>query len=85
MLDATDVTFKIGGKALVSEVSVSFEPGRFHLIIGPNGAGKSTLIKVLARSLRPQSGSIRYDRVDVRDSNEADLAMRRAVLSQAKS
>jgi len=38
---------------------------------------------VLARYLRPQIGRIEYDGVDVAARGEADLARRRAVLSQA--
>jgi iron complex transport system ATP-binding protein len=83
MLEASDITFSVGGKALVSDVTVSFAPGGLHLIIGPNGAGKSTLIKVLARLLRPQAGEVRYEGADVRGASEAELAKRRAVLSQA--
>src|ERR671929_328472 len=83
MLEASDITFRVGGKALLADVSVSFAPGRLHLIIGPNGAGKSTLIKVLARLLRPQSGKVAYEGVDVQHASEAELAKRRAVLSQA--
>jgi iron complex transport system ATP-binding protein len=83
MLEASKITFKVGDKALISDVSVSFAPGKFHLIIGPNGAGKSTLIKVLARLLRPQSGKVEYEGADVRYTSDADLAKRRAVLSQA--
>jgi iron complex transport system ATP-binding protein len=83
MLVATNITYRIGDKELISEISVSFAPGNLHIIIGPNGAGKSTLIKVLARLLRPQTGKIQYDGVDVRHVSEADLAKRRAVLSQA--
>jgi iron complex transport system ATP-binding protein len=83
MLEASGITFRVGGKALISDVSVSFAPGRLHLIIGPNGAGKSTLIKVLARLLRPQAGEVRYEGEDVRRAAESELAKRRAVLSQA--
>ena len=83
MLEASNVTFQIGAKVLLSEVSVSFAPGKLHLVIGPNGAGKSTLIKILARLLRPQTGTVEYEAVDVRHASEAELARRRAVLSQA--
>ena len=83
MLQASNVTFRIGDKALVSDVSLTFPPGQLHLIIAPNGAGKSTLIKVLARLLRPQTGKVEYAGEDVEGTSEADLARRRAVLSQA--
>src|SRR5437868_7044556 len=83
MLRVSNVTFRIGDKALISDVSLTFQPGQLHLIIGPNGAGKSTLIKVLARLLRPLTGKVEYEGVDVDVASEADLARRRAVLSQA--
>jgi iron complex transport system ATP-binding protein len=83
MLEANNITFLAGGRELLSDISVSFEPGKLHLLIGPNGAGKSTLIKILARLLRPQSGTLRYENTDVSHTSEADLAKRRAVLSQA--
>jgi iron complex transport system ATP-binding protein len=83
MIEASDITFSVGGRELLSQISATFEPGKLHLIIGPNGAGKSTFIKVLARSLRPQAGSIRYNGADIKDATEAALAKCRAVLSQA--
>jgi iron complex transport system ATP-binding protein len=83
MLQAGNITFKVGNKALISDVSVEFAPGMLHLVIGPNGAGKSTLIKVLARLLRPNEGIVMYEGHDVLPAKEADLAKRRAVLSQA--
>lgn len=83
MLEARDITFSISGKELLRDISVSFAPGKLHLIIGPNGAGKSTLIKVLARLMRPQTGMVSYEGRDVGSTHEADLAKRRAVLSQA--
>ena len=83
MLEARDITYKVGEKTLVGDASVRFEPGRLHLVIGPNGAGKSTLIKVLARLLRPHAGRVLYEGVDVGRAGELDHAKRRAVLSQA--
>ncbi|HEX8708772.1 MAG TPA: heme ABC transporter ATP-binding protein [Pyrinomonadaceae bacterium] len=83
MLEASNITFRVGDRALLSGVSVSFAPGRLNLIIGPNGAGKSTLIKVLARLLRPQTGKVEYEGADIHQQGEAELAKHRAVLSQA--
>ena len=83
MLEAVDVTFRVGTRDLVSGLSASFEPGALHLIVGPNGAGKSTFLKLLSRLLRPSSGRVLYDGVDVATAREPDLAKHRAVLSQA--
>jgi len=83
MLTASNITFRAGNKPLIADISVSFVPGKLHLIVGPNGAGKSTLVKVLARFLRPQNGTIEYDGADVDHASEAELSKRRAVLSQA--
>ena len=83
MLEARNITFRVGNKTLISEFSATFAPGEMHLIIGPNGAGKSTIIKILARLLRPQTGTIEYEGVDISQTSESDLAKRRAVLSQA--
>jgi len=83
MLVSHNITFRVGNKVLISEISASFAPGGLHLLVGPNGAGKSTLVKVLARLLRPQTGTVEYEGTDVSGASEAELAKRRAVLSQA--
>ena len=83
MLEAKNVTYVVGERELISQLSVSFAPGKLHLIVGPNGAGKSTLIKILSRHLRPQQGAVTYDGRDISSENELALAKRRAVLSQA--
>jgi iron complex transport system ATP-binding protein len=83
LLEAEGITFSVGGRDLVSDVTATFEPGKLHLIIGSNGAGKSTLIKLLAGFLKPSAGIVRYEGAGVAARSEADLAKRRAVLSQA--
>jgi len=83
MLEARNITFRVGQKTLINDFSASFAPGKLHLIIGPNGAGKSTIIKLLSRLIRPQNGNVEYEGIDISETSESDLAKRRAVLSQA--
>ncbi len=83
MLRANNVSFLANGRALVDSISASFDPGRLHLIVGANGAGKSTLIKILTRLMRPHTGSVDYEGRDVSGWSERQLALCRAVLSQA--
>ena len=47
-----------GGLRVMSNVSLSIEPGERRLIIGPNGAGKTTLFNLITGELSPDSGSI---------------------------
>ncbi|MCC6316512.1 MAG: heme ABC transporter ATP-binding protein [Gemmatimonadaceae bacterium] len=82
MLKATDLSFTIDGARLLSDVGVTFEPGKLSLVLGPNGAGKSTLVKVLSGQLAPQRGEVRYADRPLSQWAERDLARVRAVLSQ---
>lgn len=82
MLEAKDITVRIGEKILLDKVSVQFEPGKLNLIIGPNGAGKSTLMKVLSRQMTHYEGKVYYQETDSKKIPDKRLAEMRAVLSQ---
>ena len=41
-------------------ISSRFEAGQSYAVLGPNGSGKSTFLQLLASSLSPSEGSIRY-------------------------
>ena len=58
MLEAKNISFRIGERYLLHPTSVEFEKGKFHVIMGANGAGKSTLLKILAADQPPSSGTI---------------------------
>ncbi|MEA2666964.1 MAG: lipopolysaccharide transport system ATP-binding protein [Candidatus Eremiobacteraeota bacterium] len=48
-------------RQVLSDVTLSIEPGAKFGIIGANGSGKSTLLKVLCRILKPTSGRVHVD------------------------
>lgn len=54
-------------------ISFAVKPGQRVAIVGDNGAGKSTLAKCLLGLYRPASGSVRFDGIDLRDLDPADL------------
>ena len=53
------VSLSRDGHAVLSQVSLSVQPGRIVTIVGPNGAGKSTLVKVALGLVTPDAGQVR--------------------------
>ncbi len=55
------LTVAYGRRTVLSDVSLTVEPGRFVVVAGPNGAGKSTLLRAMAGIVHPRSGSVTLD------------------------
>jgi phosphonate transport system ATP-binding protein len=53
------------GTVAVDEVTLDIQAGERVAVIGPSGAGKTTLFRLLNASLRPTSGRLRLDEVDL--------------------
>ena len=47
MIQAINVTYRVGKKALFEDVNIKFTEGNCYGLIGANGAGKSTFLKIL--------------------------------------
>ncbi len=58
MIQANNVTLRIGKKALFEDVNIKFTEGNCYGIIGANGAGKSTFLKILSGQLEPSKGDV---------------------------
>lgn len=54
-----------GKVKLLDDVSFSIQPNEFIGILGPSGAGKSTLIKAMNGILRPASGNVLVNNLDL--------------------
>ncbi|MCR5034947.1 MAG: energy-coupling factor transporter ATPase [Clostridia bacterium] len=63
----------------LDDVSFRIEDGSFVGIIGHTGSGKSTLLQHLNGLLKPESGTIVIDGVDITDSHTKMLDIRRKV------
>ena len=50
---------------ILNGVTIHVEKGEIVSIIGPNGAGKSTLLKTIIGMLKPRSGSIFFEGLDI--------------------
>lgn len=63
-----------GTAPVVVDFSLACEAGTITVIAGPNGSGKSTAIKCLARQLKPQSGEVTIDGVNIWDLSAKTFA-----------
>ena len=58
MISASNVTYRVGKKALFEDVNIKFTEGNCYGLIGANGAGKSTFLKILSGQIEPSKGEI---------------------------
>ena len=60
-----EVSKVYGSQLALDRLSFSVESGTVLGILGPNGAGKSTLMKIITGYLRPTSGTVRINQLEV--------------------
>ena len=58
MIQAINVTLRLGKRALFEDVNIKFTEGNCYGLIGANGAGKSTFLKILSGELEPSQGEV---------------------------
>ena len=61
VMQVSGISMTFGGLRALDDVSFDVTPGRILALIGPNGAGKTTLLNVIAGTLAPTTGQVRFD------------------------
>lgn len=65
MIQIQSLVKNYGGKRAVDNLELRVDAGVFFTFLGPNGAGKTTTMKIMAGLLRPSSGTVLIDGIDV--------------------
>lgn len=82
VLSVQDLTKTYGAGDLavdaVRNVDLDIHAGEVVLVMGPSGSGKTTLLLMIGAMLRPTSGSVRVNGVDLAAAREKELPPMRA-------
>ena len=62
-----NVSFKYNGsnKYIIKGLTLKIEPKKINIIMGKSGSGKTTLMKLIVKMLKPTSGVIYADNIDM--------------------
>ncbi|SCY48511.1 cell division ATP-binding protein FtsE [Paracoccus tibetensis] len=75
MIEMRDVGFGYqGGAPLLSNMTLSLQPGMFHFLTGPSGSGKTTLLRLCYADLIPTSGQMGAFGQDLRGLDRDGIA-----------
>ena len=72
MIRLTDVTYSVQKEEnsskknkILDNISLEINDGSYVVITGPNGGGKTTLAKIIMGIVKPDSGKISIDSMDI--------------------
>ena len=84
ILDVRDLSVAYGTKKAVDDVSIQVTRGEIFGLLGPNGAGKTSTLSAIEGLIKPTSGTVLLDGIDIRD-HPAQAKAKMGVQLQATS
>lgn len=82
MLKTENISYRVGKKQILHDITVDFLPGEFNMILGPNGSGKSSFLKIFSGEINDFDGKVLYNGKKIETFKKGMLAKSRAVMSQ---
>lgn len=74
MIEISNITKSFGELEVLRGINLSFEPAVVTSVVGPSGAGKSTLLQIVGTLMKPDTGTVKYDSIDVSGLNDRRLS-----------
>lgn len=81
-LRADNIKVTLSNTEIVKDISLRVEENQFVGLIGPNGCGKSTLLKSIYKVIKPKSGSVFLNDMDVLKSSPKAISKIMGVVGQ---
>ena len=73
IIDIRGLSFSRGDRPIFDSVDISIPRGKVTAIMGPSGTGKTTLLKLIGGQLRPDSGKILLDELNIPSLGRREL------------
>jgi len=76
LIELVGVSKSFGGTAALHPTDLAFPPGLTTALIGPSGCGKSTLLRLIIALLKPDTGKIIFDDLEVTETSAQQVRRR---------
>ena len=73
LVKVKDVFFSYGGRKIYKGMSLDIPRNKITAILGPSGTGKTTLLRLIGGQLKPDSGEIFFDGINVHALQRTEL------------
>lgn len=73
LIEIRDLRFGYGERMVLDGISLDIPRGKVTAMLGASGGGKTTVLRLIGGQLRPVSGSVHFDGVDVGAADAAQL------------
>lgn len=82
VLDHVSFRYRQDTPEVLSDVSLTIEPGQTTALVGPTGAGKTSIANLIARFYEVTEGAVMIDGLDVREVTQASLRRQTGLVPQ---
>ena len=73
LIKVENIVKTFGGLVALNDCSLEIKDKAITGIIGPNGSGKTTLFNVITGNLKPDTGKVFYNGVEITNEESHDL------------
>ena len=83
-IDIRNLSWEVGNKSIIENISLTINRGEIITILGPNGAGKSSFLRLISGDLKGSKGEIFFDESNLDEISIQDRSFMRSVMSQSQ-